>query len=318
MKNNDRSLFILKYLFDNTDPLHTSTIVEINNFLRTHDLDADRKTITECIRQLIGFGYDIHCIRKSQNHFYLNSRSFSLPEIKLLVDAVQSSRFISESNSFALIEKLSKLVSGHHGELMKRNLYIDSRTKSENTEVTNMIQIINDAINLRQKIAFQYYEYNQHKEKVLKHDGKEYTVSPHTMVWNIDQYYVVGYSDDRHKECRYRLDRMCSVMIRDEASVPKSENFQISSLFNQEFSMMNGEHCEVHLFCKNDLMDSIIDKFGINVQTRVVDDNHFEVVTPVKLSGTFFGWVFASQGKMKITSPTAAVNQFNDIIKGYQ
>lgn len=316
MRNNNRSILILKYLYENSDPLHTVTIANMNNYLSVHNLDADRKTISECLNQLIEIGYDIECIRKSQNHYYVNSRSFSLPEIKLLIDAVQSSRFISEANSFALIEKLSKLVSGHHSELMKRNLYIDSRTKSENTEVTNMIQLINDAINFRQKIAFQYYEYNQHKEKVLKHDGKEYIVSPHTMVWNIDQYYVVGYSDDRQKECRYRLDRMCSVMIRDETSVPK-EDFQISSLFNQEFSMMNGEHCEVHLFCKNELMDSIIDKFGINVQTRVVDDNHFEVITPVKLSGTFFGWVFASQGKMKIISPTEAVNQFNDIVKIY-
>ena len=317
MKNSTRLLQILKCLLEYTDESHSLTISEINDYLLENDLSGDRKTISGCIGELQTVGYDIKCVRKTQNHYYINKRDFSFAEVKLLVDAIQSSHFIPTGESQRMIEKLAGLVGEHKGEILKRQLYVESRSKADTLELTHSVEIIHEAITREQKISFQYFDYNPNKEKVLRYDGWTYSLSPYVLVWNNDQYYIVGYSDKYQDIVKYRLDRMTNIEILEEASTPKPEDFDVSDFFDKEFSMLQGETTNIELLCENKLMGSIIDKFGKDVCTEIVDADHFKVTTEVSLSGNFYGWVFASSGAMRILAPGSAVAEFKEIVQKY-
>ena len=318
MKNYNRLLLILKCLHDKTDEDHLVSIKDINEYLATQNLDADRKTISECVSELIRVGYDICCVRSTQNRYYMRSRPFTLAEVKVLVDAVQSSRFIPEKQSMELIEKLSTLVGTYKGDILKRQLYIGSRVKANNTNLPNYVEMIQKAIISNRKISFSYFDYNAQKEKVLKQDGKIYIFSPLSLIWNNDMYYVVGCGDYyKNKVLKFRLDRMTDFEILDSERVDTPNDFSVSDFFDKEFSMMSGNVSTVELLCENNLMDSVIDKFGERVRTEVVDSKHFKAIVDVKVSGLFFGWVFASRGAMRIIGPENIVLQFGDIAKNY-
>ena len=317
MKNNKRSLFILKYLTEQTDETHLATITNINEYLRQYDLDANRETISECIKELQEVGYDIFCVRSTQNQYYMRERPFSLAEVKLLVDAVQSSRFISEEQSLELVSKLADLVGSHKGEILKRHLYIESRAKTDNVGIMEYVDKIHQAITENRKIKFKYFEYNANKEKVLRYDGYTYTLSPCVLVWNNDMYYVVGIYKDKEGFAKFRIDRMCELIVTDEQGADFRADLDMSDFFEKEFSMMNGETCEVELLCENKLMSSIIDKFGDDVKTEIVDEAHFKAIVDVDLSGNFYGWVFASKGKMQIITPERVKDEFQRIVDTY-
>ena len=317
MKNNKRSLFILKFLTEQTDEKHLATITNINEYLRQYDLDANRETISDCIKELQDVGYDIFCVRSTQNQYYMRERPFSLAEVKLLVDAVQSSRFISEEQSLELVSKLADLVGSHKGEILKRHLYIESRAKTDNTGIMEYVDKIHQAITENRKIKFKYFDYNATKEKVLRYDGYTYTLSPCVLVWNNDMYYVVGIYKDKEGFAKFRIDRMCELIVTDEQGAELRADLDMSDFFEKEFSMMNGETCEVELLCDNKLMNSIIDKFGDDVKTESVDEEHFKAIVDVELSGNFYGWVFASKGKMQIIGPERVKNEFQGIVDAY-
>ena len=317
MKNNNRSLLILKFLSEQTDEKHLATIADINVYLRQYNLDANRETISDCIKELQEVGYDIFCIRSTQNQYYMRERTFRLAEVKLLVDAVQSSRFISTDQSMALVSKLAELVSSHKAEILKRQLYIGSRAKADNADIMTYVDIIHQAITENKKVEFQYFEYTAHKDKVLRHEGYTYTLSPLVLVWNNDMYYVVGLYKNKDQVTKFRIDRMCGLIITNEQGIEPPQNFDMSAFFEKEFSMMNGETYEVELICENKLMNSIIDKFGSDVTTEIVDESHFKAIVDVNLSGNFYGWVFASKGAMRIAAPDVVREEFQNIVSIY-
>lgn len=317
MKNYNRSLLVLKYLHDKTDEDHLATIKDINDSLSEQQLDADRGTIVDCIKELQEAGYDICCVRSTQNRYYMRSRPFTLAEVKLLVDAVQSSRFISEQQSRAIIEKLSTLVGSYKGEILKRQLYIGSRAKSDSPNLSEYIETIHTAITTNRKIIFHYFDYNAEKQKTLRRDGKWYYFSPFDLIWNNDMYYVVGCGDFKETVLKFRIDRMIDLSISEDERVSVPDGYDISDFFEKEFSMMAGNTSTVELLCENRLMGSVIDKFGEDVQTEVVDEGHFKATVDVELSGVFFGWVIASRGAMRITGPEDVVATFEDSILPY-
>ena len=317
MKNNKRSLFILKFLTEQTDENHLATITNINEYLRQYDLDANRETLSDCIKELQEVGYGIFCVRSTQNQYYMRERRFNLAEIKLLVDAVQSSRFISEEQSLELVSKLADLISSHKRDILKRHLYIESRAKTDHSGIIEYVDKIHQAITENRKIKFKYFEYNANKEKVLRYDGYTYSLSPCVLVWNNDMYYVVGIYKDKEGFAKFRIDRMCELEITDEQGSDLPTNLDMSDFFEKEFSMMNGETCEVELLCENKLMSSIVDKFGMDVKTEIVDNEHFKAIVDVNLSGNFYGWVFASKGKMQILAPDRARDEFQGVVDKY-
>lgn len=302
---------------EQTDENHFATIAQINDYLQQYELDANRETISDCIKELQEVGYDIFCIRSTQNQYYMRERSFSFAEIKLLVDAVQSSRFIPKEQSRELVSKLAYLVGSHKSEILKRHLYIESRAKTDNTDIMEYVDRIHRAIIEQRKVKFKYYEYNPNKEKVLRHGGQIYTVAPYVFVWNNDMYYVVGFYEEKDRVSKFRIDRMCELALTEEQCEDTQNDLNMSDFFEKEFSMMNGKLCEVELLCENKLMSSIIDKFGQGVHTEIVDEGHFKVIVEINLSGNFYGWVFASEGSMRITSPARVRDEFYGIVTTY-
>ena len=260
---------------------------------------------------------DIVKDRRVQNLYHVASRHFEAPEVKLLIDAVQSARFITPRKGRALVKRLSFFIAPGDAALLERHLYIDSRVKAINEGVYISVDRIQTAIAERKKIAFCYFDYSPSKERVHRHDGQVYSVSPYALLWNNDIYYLVGFHDHRQQVAKFRVDRIDGLKVTQKAAVQKPKDFDVSAYFTQEFSMLNGEECKVRLLCENLLMNSIIDRFGEDVATQVVDDNHFSVEATVDLSSNFYGWVFASAGKMRIVEPQEAVKGFHRMLESF-
>lgn len=202
--------------------------------------------------------HDIVKDRRMQNLYHVATRHFEAPEVKLLIDAVQSARFITPRKSKALVKRLSSFVAPGDTALLKRHLYIDSRSKATNESIYLNVDRIQTAITERKKISFCYFDYSPSKERVLRHGGQVYSVSPFAMLWNNDTYYLVGFHDHRQQIAKFRVDRIVQMEVTDEAAVRKPKGFDVSEFFTQEFSMLNGKECMVTLLCENILMNSII------------------------------------------------------------
>lgn len=319
MRLKNRILLVLKYLWETTDEAHTASLADISAYLCGCGLPKpDARTLRKDIAQLVELGIDIVHSRSVQNQYHVASRHFDGPELKLLIDAVQSSRFITPKKSKELIQKLALFAGPHQAELLHRELYVDQRFKSGNESIYITVDRIQTVIAEKKKISFQYFDYAPDKTKVLRHNGRRYTVSPYALIWNNDAYYLIGYHDRRGHVATFRADRITGLEMLDEPAVAKPSDFDISAFFTREFSMLGGRTREVELLCGNDLMGNIIDRFGDGVPTEIADDGHFKVTVTVDLSNNFYGWVFASAGNIKILSPPEAITEFRQLISHYE
>jgi len=315
----NRTLLVFQYLWETTDEEHTVSLADISAYLQDRGIHKpDVRTLRKDIEQLIGFGVDIVHNRSIQNRYYVATRHFETPELKLLIDAVQSSRFITSKKSKVLIGKLASFVSPYHVELLHRELYVDSRAKSGNESIYLTVDSIQTAIAKGRKITFQYFDYAPDKAKLLRHGGRRYSVSPYALLWNNDAYYLVGHHDRRGHMATFRVDHITAMELMEEPAVERPADFDISAYFTREFSMLGGRACEVELLCRNDLMGNIIDRFGAEVTTEIVDDDHFKATVTVALSNNFYGWVFASGGNIQILSPPEAIAEFRQLLSHYQ
>ena len=313
----NRLLLTMKYLWEKTDMDHPASVRDIAAHLEENGLTATRKTIYHDVAQLRAAGADIDCRNENQNLYYIDRRVFELPEVKLLVDAVQSARFISPRKSKALIKRLSAFVSEHQADVLKRQLYIDSRAKSPNDSIFYMVDALYSAIQQRQKVTFQYFEYNQKKERVLKHNGRVYVFSPYALLWNEDCYYTIGYSESHADIVKFRVDRIQNLNLTTQPGVKKPAGFKVDDYSTKVFSMYDGEECEVLLRCENSVMKHLIDRFGTDFDVAAADQNHFDAKLTVSLSDTFYGWVFSFGGKIKIAGPDKATNGFRDALNQF-
>ena len=308
-----RQLYLLDLLNNQTDEEHPITMNEIIKQLSTLGFSATRKTIAEDIAMLIDFDVDIVCNKSSQNQYFVGTRQLELHELKLLVDAVESSKFITKKKSVELIFKLSKLASVYQADSLKRGLYTDTRIKPSNEAVYIIADTISKAIHSGKQVELQYYEYNQNKEKTLKHNGQVYVFSPYALAWNGDNYYVFGFSQNHNKLIKFRVDRIHKPHMTDNNAVPCPKDFNIAEFSKSVFNMYDTELKTVELFCTNELMKVIIDKFGKEVETKPFDSQRFIATVDVSASPTFFGWVFQFVGKMRILSPQSVADEFKSI-----
>jgi len=275
---------------------------------------ATRKTIAGDIDTLLAHGVDVVCNKSRQNKYFIGDRDFELPELTLLVDAVQAAKFISVKQSKTLIKKLSSLTSVHQAEKLNRQLYVEKQVKSVNEKLLIMVDLLQTAAQTKRKVTFQYFEYTAEKKKILKHDGQVYSFSPYTMLWNNDSYYALGYSDSHGKVVKFRVDRMAALNLCEIEAVPRPKDFRADRYASSVFSMYDEDTRTVTLRCENDLMKSIIDRFGIKVKTEVVDERHFTAEVEVSVSPTFFGWVVGFGGRMEITAPEDVVKRYVDLL----
>ena len=258
------------------------------------------------------FGVDVICIRNMQNRYFIGSRLLELPELKLLVDAVESSHLITEKKSAALIEKLGHLTSRHNAALLNRPVYMDGTSKPDNETVYYAIDAIQMAIHEQRAISFQYFEYTPKKEKVLKHKGYRYEFSPYALIWNRDFYYAVGWSEKHGKLAQFRVDRMTAIQDSDAPYIA-GPSFDPASYIREVFGMYHDAPQHVTLLCENSAMRSVIDHFGEDVATEVVDAKHFRATVDVAPTPPFFAWVFTFGGAIRIEGPGEVLEKMRDM-----
>jgi len=311
-KQKFKLIYIIKYLLENTDENHKVTMADILNYLESRDVTAERKGIYDDIETIRELGIEVIGEKIGRNfYYYVISREFEMAELKLLVDAVQSSKFITEKKSAELIKKLGSLVSVHEAKQLQRQVYVAGRAKTLNESIFYNIDVIHSAIGSNRKICFQYFQWNTRKETELRRNGEFYEVSPWALLWEDENYYLIGY-DSAHKEMRhYRVDKMVKISFLESSREGREEfeRLNMADYTKKNFGMFAGEEEMVKLEVHNRLIGVILDRFGTDIMIIPADKEHFRVNVRVSVSNQFFGWLFGLGSDVKILAPENVVNR---------
>ena len=262
MKNESQYglLLLQRYLYEHTDDQHPASVADILAFWQEHGIQAGRKSVYSAIEVLQNSGMDIVCVKSTQNRYFVGERLFELPELKLLVDAVESSHFITAKKSERLIEKLGKLTSESHARQLDRHIYMDGTAKPENECIYYSVDEIHNAIQKKRQITFQYYEYTPQKEKILKHNGYRYQFSPYALIWSRDCYYAVGWSEKHGKIAQFRVDRMTAVEPLEHTAV-QTPDFDPAEYVRKVFGMYPDNLCNIAYLRKRGIAAQVIRQF---------------------------------------------------------
>ena len=303
---------LAQIMLENTDEEHYITMPEIMAALGKYEITADRKSIYTDLRDLETLDIEVEGEPVGNRyHYHVINRPFELPELKLLVDAIQSSRFITEKKTNALIRKLEKLVSKYDAQKLQRQVYVSGRIKTMNESIYYTVDAIHNAISENRKIRFQYFQWNVKKEMELRHGGAWYHISPWGLAWDNENYYLVGYDSDAGRIKHYRVDKMLHIRISEEEREGR-EHFQkldMADYTKKSFGMFGGEEQTVKLLVDNNLVGVILDRFGKDVMLIPADEGHFTVNVDVHVSGLFLGWIFSLGEQVKILSPEGVAEQ---------
>ena len=310
-------LYLAKIFREETDDGHALTVQQLIEKLEALDIPANRKTIYDDLEELRRFGLDIIKEQRDRNVFYhLGSREFELAELKLLVDSVQGSRFITAQKSRKLIKKLEALVSVHEGKQLQRQVVISGRIKTMNESIYYTVDDLNAAINADRQVTFQYFQWNVRKKQELRHEGRWYTVSPWALLWTDDNYYLIAYDAEAAMIKHYRVDKMLRLSVADKRREGKEayKRLDMAKYSQSVFGMFQGEECSVTLLCRNDMAGVIIDRFGKDIPFTHYDEEHFTVRVTVAASQQFIGWVIGLGSGVKILEPESMVETMRDEI----
>ena len=309
-------LYLVDILERKTDENHPMTAAALIEELAKFEVMAERKSIYDDINQLIDFGYDIvHNKARFGGGYYMASRRFELAELKVLVDSVQASRFLSAKKTRELIDKLEKLCSIYEEKQLKRQVYVLNRIKTDNESIFYNVDYIHEAIHCNKQISFQYYEWSTNKEMKLRRNGERYVVSPLGLIWDDENYYLVAYEKEngiRH----YRVDKIKSIEIMDALRAEESgyRNFDPASYSNKVFGMYGGEPATVTLAFPENLTGVMLDRFGKDVLLRKDGEANYSIRTDVVISDHFFGWLAGLGKQVKIVSPDSIRAQYKQYL----
>ena len=296
---------LAQIMLEQTDDEHYITMPEIKEALARYDITADRKSIYADLRDLEVLGIEVEGEPVGKGyHYHVVSRPFELPELKLLVDAIQSSKFITEKKTNALIRKLEKQVSRYEAMKLQRQVFVSGRIKTMNESIYYTVDAIHNAISENKKIRFQYYQWNVKKEMELRRDGAWYHISPWGLSWD----------DDAGEIRHYRVDKMLHIRMSDEPREGK-EHFRkldMADYSKKSFGMFGGKEQKVKLLVDNSLAGVIIDRFGKEVMMIPADPEHFTVNVTVMVSSVFLGWVFSLGERVKILGPEEVVEKMRE------
>lgn len=296
-------LVLLRILQRETDECHPLSVPALVSRLEVEGISAERKSVYDNLNTLRLLGYDI--VLNRGHGYYLGQREFELPELKLLVDAVQSSRFITQHKAQTLIAKLARQSSLYEAKSLRRQLYVAGRTRAVNEQVYLTIDAIHQAINSGRQISFSYFDYNVDREKIYRHNHRVYTVSPFALMRDSDNYYLVAYDQPSQGLRHYRVDKMDQLTVTD---LPREgrELFEAAdpaTYADQHFGMFRGEERDIHLLCQNWMAHVLIDRFGDNLIMCRETDTTFTATVRVAVSPQFFGWLFGLSGGAVILGP---------------
>ena len=326
-----RLLYMMKILTEQTDDTHALTVTELAEQLKRYDIFVERKTIYDDLELLQVYGMDIERIRVGHaNGYYVASRTFELAELKLLVDAVQSSKFITHRKSTELIKKVESLASVHEAQLLQRQVYVTNRIKTMNESIYYNIDAIHGAISIGRQVTFLYSEWviafneGERFRRKFRKDGRRYVISPWALVWDDEYYYMMGYDSNAGIIKHYRVDRMSRIEIEESLREGREhfDKLDLAVYTRGVFGMFGGGEETVRIKIKNQLIGVILDRFGEDVFITREDDEHFTVSTNVSVSPHFLSWVFGFGKDAVIVSPEHVVKQFreytNDVLEVYK
>lgn len=313
-----KMLYLVKIFSEETDDNHYITMPDIIRKLAAYGVNADRKTIYQDIAELRKYGMDILTSQDGRNYYYfLGSRDFELAELKLLVDSVQSSKFISEHKSRDLIRKIESLASNYDARQLHRQVLISGRVKTMNESIYYNVDKLHSAINSDRQIKFRYYDWDLNKQMKPRYDGMWYQLSPWALMWDDEMYYLVVYDGKHGKTTHYRVDKMKEITILDEAREGKEafRKFNLADYTKSLFGMYAGEETKVTLEGENYMVGVLIDRFGKDIIIAPVDENHFRTTVKVAVSKHFLGWIMSLGDGIRIAGPERVVGQMKDMIK---
>lgn len=318
--------YLMQIMLAKTDDEHSLTMPQIMDELEKFDVTAERKSIYADFQDMTEkFGVEI--IKEQigrETYYHVGTREFELAEVKLLIDAIQSSKFITQTKSRELISKIKSFVSEHQAKQLQRQVYINDRVKTMNESVYYNVDDIHTAINQNRKIRFKYYKWDINKKLVPRHNGDWFVVSPWALTWDNENYYMVAFDDWDHKIKHYRVDKMMRISIEEEKRAGKEmfKNFDMAEYSKATFGMYQGQKTKVKIQFANYMCGVFIDRFGKDISFRPIDDEHSELHVDVNVSPQFFGWIFSLGKDVKVTGPDEVVDVMKkfaeEFVKNYQ
>lgn len=308
-------LYLFKILTEKTDENHPISMPNIIAELDRYGISAERKSLYDDLEALEMYGADICSVKGKNSGYFLASRDFELPELKLLVDSVQASKFITKKKSMELISKLEKLASNYEASQLRRQVFVTNRVKAVNEAIYYAVDRIYDAISQNKKISFRYFEWTVDKEKRYRKEGESYIETPVTLSWDDENYYLITYKEKYKGFTHYRVDKMTDLEILSEPREMPEESFDPADYAKKVFGMFGGEETTVEVKFKNSLAGVVIDRFGDEVFMRKLDSDWFVARFKVAISPQFFSWIMSFGNRSEILAPYDVRQKMCELIK---
>ena len=305
-----KMLYLMKIFMEETDDTHALTMPELIAKLNAYGVNADRKTLYMDMEELRTFGLDIISEQQGRKwYYYVGARDFELPELKLLVDSVQSAKFITDKKSSELIRKIESLASRHEAKKLQRQVFIAGRVKTMNESIYYNVDRLHEAIGTDSQIRFKYYQWNVNKEMELRRDGEWYQTSPWSLMWDDENYYLIAYNSEDGTIRHYRVDKMLDISTVDERREGKEafKKFDLPHYTRSLFGMFGGEERKITIEAANEMVGVMIDRFGKDIIIAPVGDDKFRITVSVAVSPQFLGWIIALGDGVKIVGPEEVV-----------
>lgn len=311
-------LYLLKILTEETDEGHPMNVTRMQERLLSWGIKAERKALYDDMEQLRQFGYDIVYVKsRTRGGYYLGSREFELAELKLLVDAIQASKFMTVRKSRELIGKLERFASKEDAYKLQRQVFVAGRIKTEQENIYYNVDAIHRALQEQVQITFSYMEWGLDGSLHPKNGGRLYRISPWALLWSDENYYMIGFDDAAGIIKHYRVDKMKGIEMCEEKRLGEEafSDFDLAAYAKCTFGMYGGEAIEVSLVFANGLAGVVMDRFGKETRMRPVDEGHFKVRVKVAVSGQFFGWLAGLGSGVRIEAPGAVADAYRAHLK---
>ena len=314
-------IYLMKIMLAKTDDEHNLTMPQIMEELEKYDVTAERKSIYADFQEMTD-KLEVEIIKEQvgrETYYHVGARKFELAEVKLLIDAIQASKFITQTKSRELITKVKSLVSEYQARQLQRQVFINDRVKTMNESVYYNVDDIHTAINENRQIRFKYYMWSIEKKLVPRHNGDWFEVSPWVLTWNDENYYMVAFDDLDHKIKHYRVDKMMKISITEKLREGKEifKNFEMAAYLKMNFGMYSGDKTKVHIQFPNAMCGVFLDRFGKEITFRSVDNEHSVLAVDVAVSPQFFGWIFSLGKEVKVTGPREVMEQMRQAAENF-
>ena len=311
-------LYLMQVLLEETDPAHPLNATQLCEKMQSrYDYSYNRKTIYTDIKRLQAYGMQIGQTKGASFGYFVEKRDFDLAELKLLVDAVQSSKFITKEKSEDLIRKLERLTSNENARQLQRHVFIYNRIKTDNDAIYANVDAIHEAIQKNRQIGFRYCEWTVRKQLVRKKNGAEYNVSPWALTWDDENYYMVGFEEVSGKIKHYRVDKMQEIRVTNDSRLGKEifRDFDLAAFARKTFGMYGGEDRKITLEGENHLVGVVIDRFGTDVMIHPHDKEHFHASVTAAISPQFFGWLAGIGEGIRISWPEDVREKYKEYLQ---